>query len=138
LLNTDSNSTRLNDEEVELIYNSGAQRLKSFAGRLFKRYFTSAELSAEDISFCGSDTKKPLDPMRIDFIKSHLVDRTQGQLTEMEWYECKRYLYILLFNARKGAGVYLWLNVVNPLIKPYYYLLVFYFILRPYAKEDSK
>lgn len=84
---------RLKQDQVERIFNKGRDKsLKNFATRLLKIYFSKEELADRDVTLCGRGTKQKLDPVRIDYIKNHLVDFNGGPISEKQWNECKYYM----------------------------------------------
>jgi hypothetical protein len=90
----------MNESEVQNIYESGDRSIKNFAGRLLRHYFTKHELAAKNVSVCGRGHKQKLDPIRVDYIRSHIADRNGGQLSEKEWTECKGTMAKVLADAR--------------------------------------
>jgi hypothetical protein len=88
--------SRLSDEQVDLIYNYGEKNLAHFSARLLTKYFSRDELVAKKMT--RSSEIENLDPIRIGFIKSHLQDRNGGQLTDKQWRECKRLMYVRQWN----------------------------------------
>jgi hypothetical protein len=88
--------TRLDEEEVELIFNRGSKVLRHFAGRLFNRYFSKAEITQNYTVKRGSQLNEMLDPVRIGYIKSHVIKRNGGFLGQHEWKNC---LHMISSNA---------------------------------------
>lgn len=79
----------MSEEEVECVFNNGKKLLTSFARRLLDKYFTTKELAAKNYSIMGQKPHYKLDPVRINFIKRHLIDRNEGRaLTKSQWYQC--------------------------------------------------
>lgn len=106
--------TRLSDAEVEKTFNNGravnfnntfqngTQSLKNFAGRLFTRYFTKQELVKSYKPCRGAPKRTSFDPVRVDFIKSHLVKYNDGRpLTNEQWSECKLSMTSMAWHMRK-------------------------------------
>lgn len=92
---------RLSEEKVEEVYNSGDKSLKNFSARLFSKYFNNDELVSQNYSVCGTGTSQMLDPIRMDFIKSHLIDRNGGPLSDKQWAECKHQISNHLVKRKK-------------------------------------
>jgi hypothetical protein len=80
----------LDEKEVDQIYNTGSPLLTNFAARLTTRYFSDKERNVDRYSTEGENM---IDPVRIGFIRSHLVDRNGGPLTDKQWNECKYFIF---------------------------------------------
>lgn len=81
----------MSKEEVEKIYKSGDKSLQNFAARLFRQYFSADE---RDVSFSR------LDPVRMGFIKQHLVERNGEKLSDQKWTSCKKCMGSILARHR--------------------------------------
>lgn len=87
----------MSKEEVEKVYNKGNKLLHNFAGRLFTKYF-----SEDDKCSLLSE----LDPIRVGFIKEHLVERNGGPLNAKQWYQCRHTLskYLSVNRSKYAAA----------------------------------
>jgi hypothetical protein len=82
-------------------FQNGTQSLTNFAGRLFARYFTKPEL-VKIYKPCRGGSKPNFDPVRVDFIKSHLVKYNHGQpLTKEQWSSCQHSMVSMAWHMRK-------------------------------------
>lgn len=92
---------RMNEDEVDRIFNGGDKSPKNFASRLFNKYFSKHELVAGNVSISGYGARQKLDPIRMEYIKSHLIERNGGHLNDKEWAECKSYMAAIIYHHKK-------------------------------------
>lgn len=94
---------RLSDMEVEKLFKNCNKSLVCLANQLLKRYFSAEELELRNVcvSTSGSELFNKLDPIRVDLIKTHLIECNGGSLGEKDWALCKKYICIILCKTKK-------------------------------------
>lgn len=79
----------LSEQEVDMVYQKGSKSLGNFAARLFYAYFKFDEI-IKNFKFDSSlNLSQMFDPVRIDYIKIHLIKRNRGFLSKREWLQCQ-------------------------------------------------
>jgi hypothetical protein len=104
---------RLDERQVEEVFNKGKQTPESFATRLVYEYFTKEEIKAGSIQ--GWFIKK-LDPARVEFVRSHVASRFGGKLSNTQWHKCISYIskskssYLKVIFVKNIYYIYVCLN----------------------------